>query len=46
MPKEAKIEDNVKAGDNVELIEVDGVYIVRRIDKKTVLTGPHFVDKK
>ena len=43
---EVRIEDNVKPGDNVELVEINGVYIVRRIDKKTVLTGPHFVDKK
>ncbi len=40
---EVKIEDNVKPGDNVELVEVNGVLIVRRLDKKKVYVGPTFI---
>lgn len=40
---EVRIEDNVKPGDNVELVEVNGVYVVRRLDKKVVFVGPTFI---
>jgi len=40
---EVRIEDNVKPGDNVELVEIDGVFVVRRLDRKVVRVGPTFI---